>query len=320
MRPSRVRSHLLETAVVIDDLRLLYVPVPKAGSTAVMWALAEIVGLESDDFARSRKLEMTRALAVHDMSVWGTAYHLGARSMKEIEWILGSDEWFRVTVVREPMRRLWSAWVSKILVRDPRFSGIVGELGPTAVSSATDVVDSFRRFALVLPRRQAWHDPHWSSQADLIGLGDVDYGHLGRVEHLDRTMAVLAEYVASKGGRLPAWARENRSFVPFTPGVFDREALAACTSWTARDREAFEYEPLAAPEEEPNDDWLGVVDETIPAIQTVIERNERIADMWRMLGDARPVRRGAGSRFRGITLAVRGTVGRRLRRRTTGGA
>jgi hypothetical protein len=320
VRPVRVPDHLLETAVVLDDLRLLYVPVPKAGSTAIMWALAEIVGLKSDDFARSRKLEMTRALAVHDKSIWGTRYRLEGRSAKEIEWILGSDEWLRVTVVREPMRRLWSGWVSKILVRDPRFSEIYGELGLDAITSARDVVESFRRFARALPGRHAWHDPHWSSQADLIGAGDVGYGHVGRVEHLDRTMTVVGEHVASRGGGVPALTRENRSFVPFTPSVFDRASLVACTSWTTRDRELFEYEPLGAAEEEPSDAWLGMVEGTIPAIRAVVERNERISDMRRMLGDMRPVRRGARSHLRGIRRALRGALGRRLRGRTTRGA
>jgi hypothetical protein len=319
VHPIHVPRHVLETAVVLEDLRLLFVPVPKAGSTAIMWALAEIVGLKSDDFARSRKLEMTRALAVHDKSIWGTGYRLEGRSAEELEWILGSDEWLRVTVVREPMRRLWSGWVSKILVRDPRFSGILRELSPNSIASARDIVESFRRFAGALPGRHAWHDPHWLSQADLIGLGDVGYGHVGRVEHLDRTMAVLGEYVVSKGGGVPALRRENRSVIPFTPSVFDREALDVCTSWTTRDREAFEYQPLAAAEEEePDDAWLGMVEATIPAIQAVIERNERIADMRHML-DARPVRRAAGSRLRGIRSTLRGAVGR-LRRRATRGA
>jgi len=311
--PRRVSDHLLQTAVVLDDLRLLYAPVPKAGSTSILWALAEAVGLTPEEFARSRKLEVTRALTVHDGSIWGPSYRLEGRSAKEVEWILGSDEWFRFTVVREPVRRLWSGWVSKVLVRDPRFAAVFEETRPTAVSSARDVLESFRAFVCALPSRDGWHDPHWTSQADLIGAADVTYGHVGRVEQLDRTVAVLGEYVESKGGTLPALRRENPAILPFSPGVFDRRALAACAVWTTKDREAFGYEILSNGAEEPSDAWQAAVEAAIPAIQALIERNERIADLRGMLtgaGEHEPL---------GAKRAQARGVARRLRRRTIGG-
>lgn len=284
----RAPEHLLRTAFVFDDLRVLFAPVPKAGSTAILRALAEVVGLKPEDFARSRKLEVTRSLAVHDGAVWGSSYRLEGRSADALDEILGSGDWLRVTVVREPGRRLWSAWVSKVLVRDPRFVSAFGESWfPAVPATAHDILGSFRTFVRTLPEVDR-HDPHWLPQADLVGAGAIEYDHVGRVEELDRTAAVLGERVSSWGRTLPALRRENPTILPFTPAVFDRLALAACTHWTEPDRAAFGYEPLAPVAEEPEAAWFAAVEAAIPAVRAVIERNERFGDLHRLLDEGDP--------------------------------
>jgi Sulfotransferase family len=175
-------DHVMLTAVVFDHLRLVYVPVPKAASTTILGALSDVAGLQPEDRMRSRKLEVTRALTVHDGSMWGSAYRLTAKSESELEWILESDDWFRFTVVRDPARRIWSAWVSKVLLRNPRFVLMFGEeLFPAVPSTATDVLESFRRFIGALPDRPEWSDSHWSGQADLL-----DVPHIALLAHRTR--------------------------------------------------------------------------------------------------------------------------------------
>ena len=49
----RIPGHVLRSAVVLEDVELLYVPVPKAGCTAILKALAEVAGLPDDELARS---------------------------------------------------------------------------------------------------------------------------------------------------------------------------------------------------------------------------------------------------------------------------
>ena len=128
---------------------------------------------------RSHKPEATRDLTVHDGSLWDAAHRLKERTPTEREWILESDEWFRFTVVREPARRLWSAWVSKVLVRDSRFVLMFGEdWFPPAPSGATDVVESFRAFVTALPDRPDSDDSHWSAQAALAGIPEIGYHHV----------------------------------------------------------------------------------------------------------------------------------------------
>ena len=163
----RAPDHVVLNTVVFDDLRLAYVPVPKAASTSILGALFELAGRGLEDRMRSQKHQATRNKTVHDGAVWDPAHRLKERTATEREWILESDEWFRFTVVREPARRIWSAWLSKVLVRDPRFVLMFGEdWFPAVPSNATDVVTSFRAFVTGLADQPDWDDPHWSAQGE----------------------------------------------------------------------------------------------------------------------------------------------------------
>lgn len=308
--------HVLERAIALDTLRVLYVPVPKAGSTAILWALAELAGLREAEVARSRRPEVTRALTVHDLAVWGP-HALRTRSPSEVEHILAADDWFRFTIVREPVRRLWSAWVSKLLVRDPAFAAALGDEPwfPPVPRTSDDVVDSFRRFVSSLRDDPSdGQDPHWRAQTDLIDAPAVGYVHVGHMEQLEQTTDALGAHLETRGRTLSPLRRENPSLLPYTAGLLDAPALEACTRFTARDRESFGYEwPESA--EGPSQDWSARVDASLPAVEAIIERNARIGDLRRMLKETESAAETARSRHLAAALSARSTtLLRRLRR------
>lgn len=294
VEPVLASGHLLQRAVALEEHRLLYVPVPKAASTTMLWALAELAGIPPSEFERSTKLEVTRSLAVHDSSIWGSSFRLEGRSPTELAEILTSAGWFRFTVVRDPTRRLWSAWTSKLLAHHPRFVASFGDEDwfPPPPASSHDVVDSFRRFVHVLPLRERdWHDPHWSSQAELASAHDVPYALVGRTESLTETFGALAER-----GIVSTPRRENSSLLPFDPGLFDAATLEASDTVTGPDRDAFGYERPAPAGDGPGAAWHAAVEASLTAIRAVIERNERIGDLRRLLDDSVSRRRRLGRR------------------------
>src|SRR5215218_10229204 len=69
MEPPFTR-HVLHRTVVLPELRALFVPVPKAGCTTVLWRLAALAGIEPETFQRSTLPEVSAALTVHDTSLW----------------------------------------------------------------------------------------------------------------------------------------------------------------------------------------------------------------------------------------------------------
>jgi hypothetical protein len=293
-----VSTHALESGIVLSELRVLYVPVPKAASTTILWTLARLAGLEAAAFERSTKLEVTRELAVHDLSIWGSEHVLAGRSDAEVEEILRSERWFRFTVVREPTRRLWSAWVSKLLVRDPRFVATYGQEDwfPARARSSGDVVAAFRRFVRVLPARAPeWHDPHWAPQAEQASIGDVTYSHVGRAERLDETFSALADAVEIPGAIDPP-PRANESPLPFAPELFDSATLEASDALAAPDRDAFGFERPTAAGDEPPPQWHARVDASLGAIGALTDRNDRIGDLKRLLEESRRQRRGLRGR------------------------
>lgn len=282
----RLPPHVEQSAIVLDDVRLLYVPIPKAGSTAVLWALLDLAGLDEQAFARSTKLETTRALTIHDVSIWGPAYRLAERTEDAAAALFASPDWLAFTVVRDPVRRLWSAWVSKVLVRDPRFVRAYGDEPwfPASVSTADDVVEAFRAFVGELAERPAdSHDPHWASQADLAGIGSLPYGLVARVEAMPGELEPVTSHLRAQERSELSLRRENPSLLPFAPGILDAEAWDRCAAFTARDREAFGYAMPERGRGEPADDWLEEVDLRLPGIHAVVERNERIGDFKRLL-------------------------------------
>jgi Sulfotransferase family len=275
--------HVQSSALVLDNVKLVYVPVPKAGSTAMLWALLELVELEPEDFLMSTKLEVTRSLTVHDLTIWRKDQLAHARSRRAL---FESDDWLTFTLIREPVRRLWSAWVSKVLVRDPRFVAAYGDESwfPEPPESADDVVRSFRFFVEVLVDRPAeWHDPHWSSQADLVGIGELHYDVVARVEQLPGDLDPVAAHLRERGRGALRLRRENASLVAFVPEILDRETWERCAAYTASDRRVFGYEAIALAEGDPGEDWVAQVEASLPAIRAVIERNERIGDMKRLV-------------------------------------
>ena len=68
--------HVLQRTVVLPELRVLFLPVPKAGCTSVLWLLAALAGLRVERFAQSILPEVSPALTVHDMSLWRPEHRL----------------------------------------------------------------------------------------------------------------------------------------------------------------------------------------------------------------------------------------------------
>src|SRR4051812_40797551 len=119
--------HVATRAVVLDDLRILFLPNPKSGCTSILWLLAELAGVPLERFSNSTLPEVSPALTIHDMALWGPGYRLSDYGDEELERILGEDGWLRFSTVRQPATRLWSAWQSKLLLREPRFIDLFGE-------------------------------------------------------------------------------------------------------------------------------------------------------------------------------------------------
>jgi len=283
-------SHVLQRAILIERVRILYTPVPKAGCTSLLWSLAELARLQEDLFAESTGREVTRALAIHDLSRWPDSFRFGERSPEEREEILKSSDWFRFTVVRHPFRRLWSAWQSKILLAEPQFIARYSDEPwfPGPVRSATDVLKAFRQFmdALRADPDLVRADVHWAPQVDVIEYPNISYSHIGRVEELGETLDTVRHHLQSfPAAGLTEPARANVGSLPYADELFTEEDAGFLREAYAADLGEFGYDP---PSEDalggtPSGSWAAAVEVVAPALEELRLRHQRVADLQQLV-------------------------------------
>ena len=272
--------HVELRTVVLQELKVVFLPVPKGGCTSTLWLLAGLAGIPAETFLHSTLPEVSPSLTVHDMGLWGEGRRLADYEGEERRRVLEEEGWFRFAVVRHPGRRLWSAWQSKILLREPRFVAQFGDepwfAGPP--QEPLDVVEDFRRFVAALPSGEV-EDVHWAVQRDLTK--QLPLGHVGRVERLDETLALLSEHLGREVA--PATRRENRMALPVPPFAYDEPAREVLLTRYADDFEHFGYEadePTAGPQAEK--EWSERVAPLLPVLRDTIDKHARIGQLHRV--------------------------------------
>jgi hypothetical protein len=284
---AELKPHIPQRALVFDDLRVLFVPVPKASCTAILWMLAELSGLDEDRFAQSLGREVTPELTIHDMSRWPDEHKLGVREPGDLEEPLTGEGWLRFTVVRNPFRRLWSAWQSKVLLAEPQFIDKFSDQPwyPHSVDSAEGVLDSFRAFldALGSDPELGRADVHWAPQVGLIGHPEFALDHVGRVEQLDDTLDRLRRHVEASGRTMPQMRRANVTPLPYADELFTKADVEVLEETYADDLETFGYDlpPGAALDAPCSEAWLDAVRRALPVVGELRGRNTRIHDLER---------------------------------------
>jgi hypothetical protein len=166
----------LERFFVAERSRTLYIRVPKAACTTMLWGLLELEGHDPAMMNRSRNPGLsTPDVVVHDMALYPVPTLANVEpSLREDA--LTSVDWLRVAIVRNPFARLYSAWESKLLMRAPgakRFDG-----APALIENerGVDVGASFRFFVRVMAQEpERWMaERHFGLQADLVPRAVLD--------------------------------------------------------------------------------------------------------------------------------------------------
>jgi hypothetical protein len=274
----RFPHHIEQRTIVLPEQRVLYMPVPKAGWTTIGWLLAEIAGVPADRFDHSTLPGVSTALTIHDMHLWGEGYRLADYEGEERERVLTEDGWFRFSVVRNPRPRLWSGWQSKLLLREPRFFDMFGAEPwfPRIPENPDELVEDFRRFVAAVAAGEAL-DVHWAVQHELVER--LPLQHVGRLEQLDETLALLKEHVGSE-----RWSdrmrQENKTPVPLAPDAYDEAAAAAANEHYHGDFERYGYDPIEPVEDEAAmDTWRERVAPILPLIHDTVDKHARIGQL-----------------------------------------
>lgn len=278
--------------MVVDKWKVIYVITPKLMGTSMLWMMAE---LQNEDPARSvahcRAPEVTRALTVHDPAIWQQWFkpmHLLPGDV--IEQVTSDDSWFRLAWTRHPVDRLWSAWQSKLLLREPLFVDMYGtarwfprtpqEL-PKGAAALDGIAEDFATFVAALAQdpQLLIADPHWAPQSYLLRPEVFPYSEIGRIESAAVTLGRLERHLQAQGwqGTLDL-KRLNATLLPRAV-IRDPTLLRLIEEIYTDDMTAFGYEPSDVGHP-PSADASAVA---VQALAELVERHERISDLHRML-------------------------------------
>jgi len=198
--PGRVAASI---ALVAPKLQVLYTPTPKAACTTIKLLLATAEGSHRPDLAeRLAVMHFSRAQTIHHPRVHGL-HVLAELPERKQRHILTSSDWLRISSVRDPISRAYSAWENRIFLRGHRRTTRLIELAPEVLTGGQiDITASFANFVKVLGEDADpfMADHHFLPQAHLVQPGEVDYHSLVRVDQPGQ-IDDLARTLSERSGR-----------------------------------------------------------------------------------------------------------------------
>jgi len=273
---------------VMPQYKAAYVAVSKAACTSLKWLVAEIMGEDPERFHAVPSRMVSRDMCIHLRGRWRRTPTLHSLSDEELAAI--DDSWMVFTVVRHPSARLFSAWQSKMLLREPRWVDKHGgdPWFPRVPGSTDDVVEDFDRFAQAIaadPEGRVMRDRHFMPQFKEAAPDRMPYSRVYDTSEIPVLMDDLGRHLRAHGyeGDLALKQSNETPLRPiervFTPAV--RSALE--TLYEADYRE-LGYGELLPPKLHAGDEWpRPAFDE----IARLVERHERIGDLANLAEQAK---------------------------------
>jgi hypothetical protein len=306
---------------VMSRWKAMYVSVNKAACTSLKWLVADIQEESRERFHRSLSREVSRTMTIHRRSLWQNTPM--AKWMTDDELAAIGDDWFVFGVVRHPTARLFSAWQSKLLLREPWWW--VDEFGeeswfPRVPASGDDVVEDFTRFVRAIaqnPELRVFRNRHFAPQHRLLAVDRMDYTRIYRTAEVPQLLEDFERHLRAQGwdGEPLQLARANETPLKPIPSLFTPEVLDASRELYRQDFETFGYDDPLPEGLDPSDRYDPT---SIAEVGRLIERAERINDLALRAQELNSELREAKSRRVAVPVPQNGAVQRlalRVRRR-----
>ncbi|MEJ1165340.1 glycoside hydrolase family 99-like domain-containing protein [Variovorax sp. CCNWLW186] len=272
--------------------KLLYVATPKVACTTLKWWFAALEGYAEELRKITDSSETDRDLIVHDSH--RVAPHVTGLRLQDLRDALESDSFFQFALVRNPYKRIFSAWQSKLLLREPlQARPYIGtDFFHHPIATPTDVAKAFEGFLEHLAENEApsYWDHHWMPQADLLRPDLIEYSCLIKIEESEGLTERLREWM---GTYIPSpfqGRRSNESLIPYAPELITPRSAELICSLYHRDFDVFGYEKqIPSSKEEFSAEQFDVAIKAVKIIrarhQRLGERNEQIGELSQALAE-----------------------------------
>ena len=243
--PEAVWNYLRWNAYLSTSYKLLYISTPKVACTSLKWWFASLEGYAKALSEYKESGESDPDLVVHD-SFHKVAPHITGLESEALVPALLSEDYFRFAVVRNPYKRIFSAWQSKLLLQEPLQSQpyLECDFFRHPIDSVADIRSSFEGFLEHLAFKEApdYLDVHWTPQADLLRPDLISYTKLAQIEDLHDLNTALFEHLGPHFANPFSSRRTNESLLPFSREWISERAAELIRMLYARDFEMFGYE------------------------------------------------------------------------------
>jgi hypothetical protein len=269
---------------VMPRWRAIYVSVNKAACTALKWLVADVQGESRERFHRSLSREVSRTMTIHRRSLWQNTPMAKWMTDEELEPMSPDNGWFIFGVVRHPTARLFSAWQSKLLLREPWWW--VDEFGsepwfPRVPASSDDVVEDFTGFVRAIrqnPEQRVFHNRHFAPQKGLLAVDRMPYTRIYRTTEIPQLLEDFERHLRAEGwdGDPLTLARANETPLKPIPSLFTPEVLEASRELYRDDFATFGYDDPLPSGVDSSDAYDPAA---IAEVGRLVERAERIHDL-----------------------------------------
>ena len=278
---------------VMHRWKTVYVSVPKAACTSLKWLVAGLQGEDPEHFYHALSRETGRSMTIHHRARWQKTPMLPELPDEELAEIRPDNGWFVFAVVRHPAARLWSGWQSKFLLQEPHFVAHYPDAPwPRIPETTGEVVEDFRDFVRVLgrePTQPVFHDRHFRSQTRLLRTDAVDYTRIYRTSEVGQLMRDLEAHLRPLGlEKMPALRRSNETPLLPVRSLFSDDVQEVVRGHYQRDFDELGYEG-AVPERLHDGEEYSA--DQLAEVGRLVERAERIGDLYAMAGELRRAHR-----------------------------
>jgi hypothetical protein len=197
LAPEEIEARLRYDTFVNIEKKYMYFAVRKAACTSMKALIHRLENLPPI-FALSPTREVRRDMFIHNRDAFRLNSILNF-SDEEQQRILGSSDFFRFTMVRNPYTRLESAWRDKVRLCAPNYEYMYYRLKDRLPRPGEiDFLISFDEFVKEIathPLDQC--DPHWRRQSDHLFYPAINFTHVGKMEEFATTERKFLEFVGA---------------------------------------------------------------------------------------------------------------------------
>lgn len=276
----RVFSYLSWNSCRSERYKLLYVATPKVACTSLKWWFTELEGYTKQLREITDSAETDPDLIIHD-SLCKVAPNVTGLSPDVLLEPLTSDAYFRFAVVRNPYKRIFSAWQSKLLLREPLQIAPYVNCGfyNQSIKNAGDIAIAFEGFLEHLATNEMpnFLDVHWTPQIDLLRPDLISYSKLVKIENPKELSSALFDWLGAEFVDPFASRSANESLIPYLSELITARSAELIRVLYASDFAAFGYSEKIPPANETFS--VEQFKLAIKAIEMIRGRHQRMGDM-----------------------------------------